>query len=529
MNPLLTIRTDSWVKFSVYLFLMSALYLSAFKGLVIEDWVNDYLNYAYLIPFVVLYLFWIKRSDLTSIAAKPSWKGFLPVIFGMVLFWLGEIGGIYFFLYISFWLVLVGLCWIHLGRQKLKVIAFPLFFILTMFPIPSFLYVKITLELRLISSKLGVMLIELFGLPVFREGNIIDLGFVKLQVVEACSGLNSLISIMVLSLLLVYFYKVCFWKRAVLFFSSIPLVIFANSFRIAFTAFLYDWVGAKAANEFFHGFSGLVIYVFCLLILLGEMWLLNKLPPYGPLPEANPSKSNLESPLNYSQQKTNENRRKYHAMDPGFIVAVILLAAILALSQGIDFRERIPLRRDLIQFPLEINEWSGARKSMENEFIQKLNFSDYLIVDYKNILGQEVNFYVAYYESQRKNEAIHSPAACLPKSGWGFKEAGAVRIPISPDSEKTIRVHRALIQKDRDIQIAYYWFAQRGRILTTTNQVRIFNFLDAFAMQRTDGALVRFITPVYRSEQINDADARLKLIVGDLVPVLDEFIPGMEI
>lgn len=121
---------------------------------------------------------------------------------GIAFFWLGELGGEYLTLYLSVWLVLVGLCWFHLGWQKLKIIAFPLVMALAMFPLPGFLYGKISVQLKLISSHLGVAMMQLSGMSAYREGNVIDLGFTQLQVVDACSGLRYLIPLIVLGVLL---------------------------------------------------------------------------------------------------------------------------------------------------------------------------------------------------------------------------------------------------------------------------------------------------------------------------------------
>ena len=122
-------------------------------------------------------------------------------------------------------------------------------------------------------------MVHLYGMSGYREGNVIDLGFTQLQVVEACSGLRYLIPIMVLSLLLAYFFRAHLWKRIVLFVSSIPLAIVVNSLRIALTGILSSIWGAKVAEGFFHGFSGWLIFLFALAFLLLEMWVLKWLPP----------------------------------------------------------------------------------------------------------------------------------------------------------------------------------------------------------------------------------------------------------
>jgi exosortase len=216
LKELVEIKPASWIKFGLYGLLLLGIYYSTFTWLVTKDWEREAYSYCWLIPPVVLFLIWLNRDELTSLPSEPSWMGLLPVGVGIVFFWLGELSGEFFTLYISFWLVLVGICLLHLGWQKLKTIGFALFFILTMFPVPNFINTKIMLQLRLISSKLGVTITQFFGLSAYREGNIIDLGFTQLQIVDACSGLHSLISLLVLCLLLMYFFKDHIWKRGLL-------------------------------------------------------------------------------------------------------------------------------------------------------------------------------------------------------------------------------------------------------------------------------------------------------------------------
>lgn len=335
----------SWVKFTLYGLLLLGIYFSAFTWLITHDWEREAYSYCWLIPPLVLFLIWIKRDELASLPSEPSWVGLLPVGMGILFFWIGELSGEFFTLYISFWLVLVGICLLHLGWKKLKILGFSLFFILTMFPVPHFINTRLMLQLRLISSKLGVAMIHIYGLPVARNGNIIDLGFTKLQVVDACSGLHSLISLMVLSLLIVYFFKDHIWKRAVLLLSSIPLAIVTNSMRIAITAILYKYFGAGVAEGFFHDFSGILIFVICIPVLLIEMKILEKLPPVQSSSASEPK----ETPIVLSGDNIgiqNKTVSKYGLFRPSmFIVAFILLGVTLLSSKIVDFREKIPAKK----------------------------------------------------------------------------------------------------------------------------------------------------------------------------------------
>lgn len=524
MHTLQMIKPASWAKALVYGFLLFGIYYSALQWLVTHDWSRDGYSYAYLVPFVVIYLIWTKRDALAASPSSSSWKGMIPLVFGLILFWLGELGGEFYTVYISLWLVLVGLFWMHNGWQKLKSISFSLFFMLTMFPLPNFINAKLTLKLRLISSELGVAMIQTCGLPAYREGNIIDLSFSQLQVVDACSGLHSLISLFVLALLLAYFYKAHFWKQAVLIISTVPLAIITNSMRIALTALLYKIWGAEVAQGFFHTFSGLLIFMVCMPFLFFEMWVLGKLPPFSPAstsesPHLNPT--TLQSDTGETTVTLTGRKIYFQGV---FISAVALLGLTIALSHVIEFREITPITKSFDRFPLQVGEWSGIRKTMEQRFIDVLGLSDYIIIDYKDKRGRNVELYVAYYESQRKGESIHSPATCLPGSGWTFEQVGSTTLSM-PGHSGSMSVNRAFTQKSNYKQLSYYWFPARGRVLTNAYQLKIFTFWDSLTRQRTDGALVRLITPIYESEELDEAEKRLREFVGDIVPVLDEFIP----
>jgi EpsI family protein len=554
-NNTISLSVTSLTKAAFYGLLLVGLYYQAIAFMT-KQWNKDEYTYCYLMPPVIIFLIWQKRVSLANLPSLPSWKGAISLLIGIAFFWLGELGGEYFTLYLSLWLVIVGLCWIHLGSKKLKIIAFPLFMILTMFPLPNFIYNKISLKLQLISSHLGVSLLHTYGMPAYREGNIIDLAFTQLQVVEACSGLKTLISLIVLGLLLAYFYKAPLWKRAFLMISTVPIAILTNSTRIAVTGVLYEIWGSGVAEGFFHGFSGILIFMCSFCSMLLEIWILKWLPPreskvslmrerHGAWSMWRRAKSELSSasqskpfpdftPPQVSPSPSSEavlsykGKRDFPTLlrPPQFIVAIAVLSGTLILSQGVDFRERIPIKKSFDQFPVQFGEWRGSRQTMEQKFIDELDLSGYVIIDYKNRQKKEVNFYVAYYESQRKGESIHSPATCLPGSGWIFSKAGSTRVPIPGYSEGFILVNRAFMTKDGNKQISYYWFPQRGRILTNLYESKIFTFWDALTKQRTDGALVRIITPVYDSENVAEADARLQGFTREIVFLLSEFIPS---
>ncbi len=480
--------------------------------------VEDY-NYCYLIPLVAIYLVWEKRHAISNMPANRDWWGAVPFFIGIALFWIGELASEYYTLFLSFWFVCVGLLLFEMGRKRLKIILFPVLFSITMFPFPNFIHHKFSLHLKLISSRIGVEMVQIYGLPAFREGNIIDLGFVQLQVVDACSGLRYLLPLLILSILVAYFYRSAAWKRIVIVLSSIPIAIFTNSIRIALTGIIYKHWGAEVAEGFFHGFSGWLIFVLSFILLMAACSILRLLPGRRP-PRKTP-----DTPGAGKNAAHHVQMERFGVLNSVFF---LMFAAAVFASWGaaghLDIAEKPPAKQSFASFPKTIDGWTGRSQEMEEKFITALKFSDYVIVDYTNAAGDTVNFYVAYYESQKKGASVHSPSTCIPGSGWIFEDMGTRSILI-PGSEKPVRVNQALIQKGNSKQLVFYWFPQRGRILTNGIALKIYNFWDALTRQRTDGALVRLITPMRQDETIRTASARLEEFITVVQPVLDQYIP----
>ncbi len=518
------VRPESWVKAAIYSLLIGVAYFSAFTYLV-HLWNNDDFSYCYLVPFFVLFLIWEKRKRLVTIPSNPSWKGIVVFGIGIFLYWLGELGGEYYTLFISFWMVVVGLIWLHHGWRKVKTIWFALVMVLAMFPPPNVICVQVSLGLKLLSSQLGVWMLHLSGMSAFREGNVIDLGFTQLQVVDACSGLRYLVPLMVLSLLFAHWFMDHFWKRLVLFASAVPLAVFINSFRIAMTGILYRVAGAEIANGFFHGFAGGLIFVVALPVFFVIVWFLKKLPPKETgfkLQLADVTPEMLE--LRAKAQPMPSKGWKDALFQPRFVAAVIVLLGIFAIANTFEFREKMPVRKSFSQFPMMVGEWRGAKQIMDQQFIDVLKFSDYISANFYDRNGKTVNLYIAYYDDQRKGASIHSPESCLPSSGWEFREAGGAWIPTSL-GQPSMKVRRAFMEKEGRIEAAYYWFPMRGKVLTQLYQIKLHNFWDALTRRRTDGALVMAITPIYPTEIAKEADQRIQRFVTDIRPILHEFLP----
>lgn len=501
---------------------MAALVFLYFDGLkqMVSWWSNrEEYSHGFLIPIITLYLVWQRSDQIRKFELQSAWPALIVVAAGVFLFFLGELSTVYTIVQYSFLVSLYGLIWAFVGTRVFKIISVPLLLLLFMVPFPNFIYNNLSSKLQLISSEIGVAVIRLFGISVFLEGNVIDLGSYKLQVVEACNGLRYLFPLMTLGFIVAYFYHAAFWKRALIFFSTIPITILMNSFRIGVIGVMVDNWGQGMAEGFLHDFEGWVIFMACFGILFLEMWLLMRVTNDDrPLKEV----FGIDPPAPLPANATFTARTTPASFYAAF--AILLLAIIPALSLT-DRTEVTPTRESLSVFPTKIASWYGQFEPMEQVYIDALKFTDYTIINYRNSGTNLVNFYTAYYESQRKGQSAHSPRSCIPGGGWRIESLTQREIPNVTMYGKPLRVNRVVIGLGEHKQLVYYWFQQRGRIITNEYLVKWFVFWDSLTKNRTDGALVRLTIPFRDTQDIEELDAELAKFAQELSTRLPTYVP----
>lgn len=483
-------------------------------------WQTPEYSHGYLIPLVAAFLVWQQKDELERLPLPGAWAGLVVVLLGLFLFFAGELSTLYVVVQYAFMVVVVGLALATVGWAGVRRLWAPLVILFLMVPLPNFLYNNLSAYLQLISSEWGTAIIRMLGIPVHLEGNIIDLGAMKLQVVEACNGLRYLFPLITVGFIVAYFFQAPLWKRALVFLSAVPITIFMNSLRIAVTGVLVENYGTQHAEGFLHDFEGWVVFMAAFGMMLGLIWVLTLIGrdrrPFREVfgltfPEPTPKDATvLTRPV------------------PKPLVASVVVLAVAALgSMAIGERqEDIPPRADFLDFPLHIGDWQGRRDTMDIEFIDALKFTDYVMVDYQRAGGDAVNFYVAYYESQRKGESAHSPRSCMPGGGWEISTLSQRAVPGAAVNGQPLVVNRTQVAKGDFKQLVYYWFQQRGRVITNEYLVKWYLFWDALVRNRTDGALVRLTTMVGPGEAWEKADARLEAFARDVEGQLQRYVPN---
>ena len=256
-----------WGKIAWFGLLLMACYAPVLRALV-RQWGSDPdMGHGFFVPVIAGFIVWQKRNELLAIQPQPNWWGLAVVLIGGVQLIIGTLGVELFLARTSFVIVLIGVVWLLGGDWMLKKLAFPLFLLFFMVPIDAVIYNQITFPLQLLASRLADGALTLIAVPVLREGNILELPNQRLSVVEACSGIRSLLSLTFLSLVYGYFFEKKTWIRVVLFFSTVPIAIVANSSRVTITGVLTQ-VKPDAAEGFFHEAEGWVIFMVAMGILI---------------------------------------------------------------------------------------------------------------------------------------------------------------------------------------------------------------------------------------------------------------------
>jgi len=485
-----------------------------------DKWARPEYSHGPIIPLLSFYMFLRETRAVPPVdRVADRWPGVAVLGAGLGLALLGnlvQIDDLVFYALIvwTFGLILTGFGW----RRGL--VFWPsVLHLVFMLPLPQFLYWKVNIMLQFLSSEIGVAVLRSMAVPVFLEGNVIDLGVMKLQVAEACSGLRYLFPIMSFSYVFAVLYRGPVWHKLSLLLAAVPLAIVMNALRIAAIGLLVDRYGTAQAQGFLHVFEGWAVFLTCIgLLFLLAMALQRLTGDRRSLGEA------LD--LDFSGLAGQLARVRTTPASGALIAAALVTAALSGAWALAPRAAPAPIARDPFSlFPREIAGWSGTASLLEPGIERVLEADDYLAADFRHPAEAEpVDFFLSYYTSQTNGSAIHSPEICMPSAGWEVFAIEPYRVDLPGTRLSGVTLNRVVIQKGLEQQLVYYWFEGRGRRLTNDFAAKFHSFADSIATGRTDGGLVRVITPVGEGGEAA-ADRRLERFLIATVDRLPRFMP----
>ncbi len=491
-----------------------------------RDWWSDE-NYSHglLVPFVIGLIIWREWDTIKTIEKRPSLVlGAGMVAVAMLLLVAGTLGSELFTQRISFVLMLAGVTVCLFGTTLARLLATPLALLLLSIPIPQIVFNRIAFPLQIWASQVAVWGIRLFEVPTLRKGNVIDIlprgstQTISLEVVEACSGIRSLMTLVVLALILAYFTRRTEGRliggfagsdlvRAVtLMISAVFIAVLTNAGRVTATGIFTYYYGKQATESTIHEASGLFVYVIALGLLIGLNTLLKKV--------IRRSETGLETISSVSFHLTRSTVM-------GLAVSIVLCG--LAVNWFVNRGETPVERRPLTELAAKLGDWQqrGDEIKFGEDVNDVLRTSDYTMREYSLPDGRMANIYVGYYATQRTGVTYHSPQNCLPGAGWVLSDPQIVDVTTADG--KVFKANRYVIENGPYREVMIYWYQGRGRIEASEYRDKLNTIFDSVTRRRTDGAMVRVMTDV------GPDDAAAQRAALDLAARLEEqlspFIP----
>ncbi|MBY6155159.1 VPLPA-CTERM-specific exosortase XrtD [Vannielia litorea] len=490
-----------------------------------ESWMTPAYTHG---PVVVLMALWIglrrmrdEPAELAALPPRPIWPGVVLVALGLGFGLIGSFGRIADIAAYGIILWVAGVLVVALGWPRARRLWLPVALLVLMLPLPQFFYWKLTTSLQFVASEFATDLIRGMGLSVYLDGNIIDLGVYRLQVAEACAGLQYLFPVISFAVLLAAISREPVWRRLALVAFSVPLAIGMNSIRIAITAWIVNRSGIEAAEGFLHAFEGWAILLASIALLAVFMLLLRFVSGGGG--------ARRLFDLDLSGTGALATRALSARPGRGFIAVAVAgaVASLLVFTLGGPGGPP-PARASFDRFPERLGEWTGVRGALDPRVERVIAPDDYLHLTYFSPVGAvPVQIFSSYYIDQTGSAAIHSPEICLPADGWEVSEFGTRPLDMEGTGYGRFDAIRAVITKGTEHQLVYYWFEQRGSRMVNDVAVKFGVLADGITKGRRDGGFVRFVTPIEgeNAGAMAEAETRIRALMREALPELQGFIP----
>ncbi len=488
------------------------LYLPTFR-LLIQTWLSrDVYSHGFLIPLISAYLVWGARSRLWSLTPQPNYFWGVPVtvVAGLMLL-IGRAGSMGILEEASLIVCLAGLVLLIFGNPVLKVLFFPISYLIFMLPFAEELFGPLQWPLQLLTAKMSVLTLQGLGFPVLLENQFMVLPKITLEVAQVCSGSNYLMAIIAIGIPLAYLSLSNWSSRVFLILSGIAVGIAANWLRVILIA-----VGVFYGYPFLHGpfhvLQGLLVAQLGFVYLFAATWLLSKTPS-----ERLKRAAGARPPVTLNGGEEGESP----AAKRGYWTASGLLVGFLFLGTLVD-RSPVSLREGLETFPTLIGEWTGKKENPSDSIFRLPGADQELLRSYRELSGGPVHLYVAYFSSQHQGKEI---ANYQTERLHQFAEKRTIQV--GPKGAVSINDGRFTDQAGVRYPIVF-WYEVNGRIVASPSRTQWSTIENALLRGRTNGTFVL----VYGEGERDDGSKRMEegeafqegdTFVQDLLPVLERY------
>jgi exosortase D (VPLPA-CTERM-specific) len=490
----------------------------------LRAWQMPEYSHGPLIPVLsaLLFLRQLKTVPVHTGPVDDRWPGVALMVLALALGFGGKMIGIGDIVAYGLILWVGAVLLISFGWQTGKHFWPPVVHLVYMLPLPAALYYGVSTWLQGVSSEMGVWFLHILRVPVYLEGNIIDLGDFKLHVAEACSGLRYLFPILSFSYIFAVLYQGPMWHKALLLVAAAPITVVLNSLRIAIAGMIVQHWGVGWVEGFTHFFEGWVIFLaaVALLFLLAWFLVLLRRPRIGVIEALD---------LDTSGLGTQAMRLRLVQPSRALAVSAFLSLGVAAGWLAVPERPLVIVDRDPFgAFPSRLGEWTASPRPPLDPNVERILAAD----DYYSALlsrpgaGAPVELFMAWYRDQMTG-GVHSPEVCLPGGGWEIAQLEALDVSPEFGDGRNFTLNRAVIQQGLERALVYFWYEQQGQRTASEFTAKLQLMTGKLTNGRQDSALVRLTTPIGADERLDIAEARLRETLEEVLKPLPRFVPPL--
>ncbi|MEW6110132.1 MAG: exosortase W [Nitrospirota bacterium] len=495
---------------AIKIFLVIGIFLFAIGSIIplmSKIWSRYDYSHGFLIPFISLYLIWLKRNNLKPIAIKPHYAGGLIVLIsGCLMLILSKIGSVAMIQLLSVIVMIAGTILLLLGVKYSKALAIPVAYLVLTVPLLDLIHDKISFPLQLFSATIVSTVLSFLNIPVFQNAQYLEFPSITLEVAPECSGISFLISFIAIGIPLAYFTQKSIFRRIMLVAYAIFCCIFANLLRIMLMGF-WTYHGGEYVHGPFHIFIGAFISVVGFIFLFLGAFIFAETTPRQ-LQRYQPEKEKT-SGLMFDSKRFNR--------------ALFMLFVVLFLTGGYLYLynpQPVALKNSLNDLDFKIGKWTGSKTSLNLEDLKIGGADSEITRIYRDQYGREVKLHVAYFASQRQGKEI--VFYTLQRLYTATRE-----IAIDIDLQKGVRINKAMMANGPEQAFpVLYWYDVQGNIITNRYAAKLLIALNGLIRGRTNGALIIVYSDEKRLDNIEQALNVETDFVKELMPVLDRYLPG---
>jgi EpsI family protein len=459
---------------------------------------NDMYSYGFLVPFISGYLIWQRRDALASRPMVPSYGFGVTVLgAGLTLLVVGRLSNTNLIEQVSLPVSLCGMALVVLGGAATRQLAFPLAYLFTMVPFWDFLTLRLHLPFQLYSAAIGTGMLQLVGVPVFRDDVLIRLPNTTLEVAEACSGVNHVVAVLCIGVPMTYLYVADWRKRVGILASAVLIALVCNAVRVAIVA-LYAYFDIRAADGDVHGpyalFRSLLITAIGFLVLF---WLVYRL---------------ADQPAAHPHAEPNSPRAPWRPRMSAVALAAAMLAGAAALTLA-DRVEAVPLTVKAADFPDDVGRWRKVAARPWMPPTDAISFDTEVSMTYADPSGASIDVLVGYFEKQTAGRELVGYE--MSRVVWpGVRGVASATAPAVEESVVTTRGGAYLVTT---------WYVVNGRVLTGGYQAKWWTAWTALTQRRSNGGIVAVRTRLRDGESTDAASARTRDFVNRLMTISERY------